>query len=77
MKQHNDDFGWTLGHCALGFGRLYHVPLCGASTVRDAVAYAADSAMWSVPYFVPVANSIALPVATGSIVRNVPSRRSA
>jgi ABC-type transporter lipoprotein component MlaA len=33
--------------------RLYHVPFFGASTVRGTVAYAADSAMWPVPYFVP------------------------
>lgn len=53
LKQHNDDFGLTLGHYGIPAGYYVVWPLLGPSTVRDSVGYMADSAMWPLPYFVP------------------------
>jgi phospholipid-binding lipoprotein MlaA len=53
LKQHNDDMGLTLGHYGIPEGYYIVWPLLGPSTVRDTIGYAADSAMWPLPYFVP------------------------
>ncbi len=74
LKQHNDDFGLTLGHYGVGSGAYIVWPFLGPSTVRDTVGYAADSAMWPLPYFVPW--YVSLPTGAGKAVIEVVNYRS-
>ncbi len=53
LKAHPNDFGLTLGHYGAPSGAYIVWPFLGPSTVRDTVGYAADGAMWPLPYFVP------------------------
>jgi phospholipid-binding lipoprotein MlaA len=53
LKEHSNDFGLTLGHYGAPQGAYIVWPFLGPSTVRDTIGYAADGAMWPLPYFVP------------------------
>ena len=53
LKQHPNDFGLTLGYYGAPTGAYIVWPFIGPSTVRDTIGYAADGAMWPLPYFVP------------------------
>ena len=53
LKQHPNDFGLTLGYYGAPQGAYIVWPFLGPSTVRDTIGYAADGAMWPLPYFVP------------------------
>jgi phospholipid-binding lipoprotein MlaA len=53
LKEHPNDFGLTLGHYGVGTGPYIVWPFLGPSDVRDTIGYAADNAMWPLPYFVP------------------------
>ncbi len=74
LKQHNDDFGMTLGHYGVGSGAYIVWPFIGPSTVRDTVGLAADSAMWPLPYFVPW--YISLPTDAGKVAVEAVNYRS-
>ncbi|MGH7932706.1 MAG: MlaA family lipoprotein [Candidatus Binataceae bacterium] len=74
LKQHNDDFGLTLGHYGVPSGAYVVWPFLGPLTLRDTVGYAADSAMWPLPYFVPW--YISIPAGTGKTVIPVVNYRS-
>jgi phospholipid-binding lipoprotein MlaA len=53
LKQNDNDMGLTLGYYGVGSGPYLVLPFIGPLTIRDGVGYAADSAMWPLPYFVP------------------------
>ena len=53
LKESRNDMGLTLGHYGIGQGPYLVLPVLGPGTIRDDVGYAADSAMWPLPYFVP------------------------
>jgi phospholipid-binding lipoprotein MlaA len=53
LKEHPNDFGLTLGYYGAPTGAYVVWPFLGPSTVRDTIGYAADGAMWPLPYFVP------------------------
>jgi phospholipid-binding lipoprotein MlaA len=53
IKEHPNDFGLTLGYYGAPSGWYLVLPFLGPSTVRDTIGYAADGAMWPLPYFVP------------------------
>ena len=53
IKEHNGDFGLTLGHYGVPAGYYVVWPFLGPSTIRDTVGIAADGSMWPLPYFVP------------------------
>jgi phospholipid-binding lipoprotein MlaA len=53
LKEHSNDFGLTLGHYGSPPGAYVVWPFLGPSNVRDTIGYAADGAMWPLPYFVP------------------------
>ena len=53
LKQNNNDMGLTLGHWGVGNGPYLVLPFLGPMTARDGVGFAADGAMWPLPYFVP------------------------
>jgi phospholipid-binding lipoprotein MlaA len=74
LKQHNDDMGLTLGHYGVGSGAYIVWPFLGPSTVRDTVGFAADSAMWPLPYFVPW--YVSLPTGAGKAVVEAVNYRS-
>jgi phospholipid-binding lipoprotein MlaA len=74
MKQNNDDFGLTLGHYGVPPGAYIVWPFIGPSTVRDTVGFAADSAMWPLPYFVPW--YVSLPTGAGKAVVEAVNYRS-
>jgi len=74
LKQHNDDFGLTLGHYGVGSGAYIVWPFFGPSTVRDTVGLVADNAMWPLPYFVPW--YVWLPTDSGKAVLEAVNYRS-
>ncbi len=74
LKQHNDDFGLTLGHYGVGQGAYIVWPFLGPSTIRDTVGYATDSAMWPLPYFVPW--YVSIPTGAGKAVIEAVNYRS-
>jgi phospholipid-binding lipoprotein MlaA len=49
-----EDFGLTMGHWGVPKGPYLVLPIFGASTARDTVGLAADSAMSVYSYFVPI-----------------------
>lgn len=53
IKQDNNDMGLTLGLYGIAPGPYLVLPFLGPLTIRDTVGYAADGAMWPLPYFVP------------------------
>lgn len=58
MKQHNDDFGLTLGHYGIYSGPYVMLPFFGPSTVRDTVGLVVDGMMnpmaWMLPWYVTI-----------------------
>ena len=58
MKQHNDDFGLTLGHYGIYSGPYVMLPFLGPSTARDTVGLVVDGLMnpmsWLLPWYVTV-----------------------
>ena len=74
IKQHDDDFGLTLGHYGIPQGYYIVWPVLGPKTVRDTFGYAADSAMWPLPYFVPW--YVWLPTDGGKITLEIVNYRS-
>ena len=53
LKQHDNDFGLTLGYYEVPRGWYVVWPVLGPSTVRDTIGMAVDGAMSPWPYFVP------------------------
>ena len=74
LKQHDNDFGLTLGYYGVPSGAYVVWPFIGPSTVRDTVGIAADGAMWPLPYFVPW--YVSLPAGTGKRVMEAVNFRS-
>jgi phospholipid-binding lipoprotein MlaA len=74
LKEHQNDFGLTLGHYGVPAGAYVVWPVLGPSTVRDTVGYAADGAMWPLPYFVPW--YVSLPTGAGKRVMEAVNYRS-
>jgi phospholipid-binding lipoprotein MlaA len=74
MKQHNDDFGLTMGHYGLNSGPYVMLPFFGPSTVRDTVGMVVDGCMnpmaWLLPWYVTV------PADAGSEAINAVNYRS-
>ena len=74
MKQHNDDFGLTLGHYGIYSGPYVMLPFLGPSTVRDTVGLVVDGCMnpmsWLLPWYVTV------PADAGSAAINAVNYRS-
>lgn len=52
LKQHNEDFGQTLGYWGVPPGPYLVLPLLGPSNPRDTVGLAADSFSTVYPYFI-------------------------
>lgn len=56
LRQHNNDFGLTMGHYGIYSGPYVMLPFFGPSTVRDTVGLAVDGAMnpmgWLLPWWV-------------------------
>ncbi|HKV55507.1 MAG TPA: VacJ family lipoprotein [Candidatus Binataceae bacterium] len=74
LKEHPDDFGLTLGYYGVPQGAYIVWPFIGPSTVRDTVGYAADGAMWPLPYFVPW--YVWLPTDSGKMIIEAVNYRS-
>jgi phospholipid-binding lipoprotein MlaA len=74
LKQNRNDMGLTLGHYGVGNGAYLVLPFLGPLTVRDTVGFAADSAMWPLPYFVPW--YISIPADAGKGVMEAVNYRS-
>jgi phospholipid-binding lipoprotein MlaA len=74
LKQHNNDFGLTLGYYGVPQGAYLVLPFLGPGTIRDTVGYAADGAMWPLPYFVPW--YVYLPAEAGQTIVEVVNYRS-
>jgi len=53
IKEHDNDFGLTLGYYGVPRGWYVVWPFLGPSTIRDTVGMAADGAMAPWPYFAP------------------------
>lgn len=74
MKQHNDDFGLTLGHYGIYSGPYVMLPFFGPSTVRDTVGMVVDGCMnpmsWLLPWYVTI------PADAGSEAINAVNYRS-
>jgi phospholipid-binding lipoprotein MlaA len=74
MKQHNDDFGLTLGHYGIYSGPYVMLPFLGPSTARDTVGLVVDGLMnpmsWLLPWYVTV------PADVGSAAINAVNYRS-
>ena len=74
MKQHNDDFGLTLGHYGIYSGAYVMLPFFGPSTVRDTVGMVVDGCMnpmsWLLPWYVTI------PADVGSQAINAVNYRS-
>ena len=74
MKQHNDDFGLTLGHYGIYSGPYIMLPFLGPSTARDTVGLVVDGLMnpmsWLLPWYVTV------PADVGSAAINAVNYRS-
>jgi phospholipid-binding lipoprotein MlaA len=74
LKEAPNDMGLTLGHYGIAQGPYLVLPFIGPGTIRDTVGYAADSAMWPLPYFVPW--YISLPAGAGKQVISAVNYRS-
>jgi phospholipid-binding lipoprotein MlaA len=74
LKEHPNDFGLTLGYYGAPTGAYIVWPFLGPSTVRDTIGYAADGAMWPLPYFVPW--YISIPAGAGKTAITVINYRS-
>jgi phospholipid-binding lipoprotein MlaA len=74
LKQHDNDFGLTLGHYGVPTGAYLVLPFLGPTTVRDGIGRGADGAMWPLPYFVPW--YVSLPTAAGMVVMQAVNYRS-
>jgi phospholipid-binding lipoprotein MlaA len=74
LKEHTNDFGLTLGSYGAPPGAYIVWPFIGPSTVRDTIGYAADGAMWPLPYFVPW--YVSLPTGAGKNVIEAVNYRS-
>jgi phospholipid-binding lipoprotein MlaA len=74
MKQHNDDFGLTMGHYGIYSGPYVMLPFFGPSTVRDTVGLVVDGCMnpmaWLLPWYVTI------PADAGSEAINAVNYRS-
>jgi phospholipid-binding lipoprotein MlaA len=74
MKQHNDDFGLTLGHYGIYSGPYVMLPFLGPSTARDTVGLVVDGLMnpmsWLLPWYVTI------PADVGSEASNAVNYRS-
>ena len=54
LKEHNNDFGLTLGRYGVGEGPYLMLPFFGPSDIRDTVGLAADGAMNPMSYLLPL-----------------------
>jgi phospholipid-binding lipoprotein MlaA len=53
LKEHDNDFGLTLGHYGVHMGPYLVLPFYGPSSIRDTVGRAADGAMNPMSYTLP------------------------
>ena len=67
LKQNRNDLGLTFGHYGIAPGPYLVLPVLGPTTIRDAVGWAGDNAMWPLPYFVPWYVSIPTDAGKGAI----------
>jgi phospholipid-binding lipoprotein MlaA len=74
LKEHDEDFGLTLGHYGVGMGPYLVLPFYGPSSIRDAVGRAADGAMNPMSY--TLAWYISFPAQAGASVASAVNYRS-
>ncbi|HEY2662706.1 MAG TPA: VacJ family lipoprotein [Candidatus Binataceae bacterium] len=74
LKQHNNDFGLTLGRYGVGEGAYLVLPFFGPSNVRDSVGLAADGAMNPMSYLLPL--YISMPSRAGAAAADAVNYRS-
>jgi phospholipid-binding lipoprotein MlaA len=74
LKEHDEDFGLTLGHYGVDMGPYLVLPLYGPSSVRDAFGRAVDGSMNPMSYTLPW--YISLPSQAGATVAAVVNYRS-
>jgi phospholipid-binding lipoprotein MlaA len=74
LKEHDEDFGLTLGHYGVGMGPYLVLPFYGPSSIRDTVGRAADGAMNPMSYTLPW--YISLPATAGASVASAVNYRS-
>src|SRR5271170_5833235 len=73
-KEHDQDFGLTLGHYGVSMGPYLVLPLYGPSSVRDALGRAVDGSMNPMSY--TLAWYITLPVEAGATALSAINYRS-
>ena len=74
LKEHDEDFGLTLGHYGVGMGPYLVLPFYGPSSIRDTVGRAADGAMNPMSYTLPW--YITLPSEAGASLASAINYRS-
>lgn len=73
-KQHDQDFGLTLGHYGVSMGPYLVLPFYGPSSIRDALGRAVDGSMNPMSY--TLAWYISLPVQAGATALSAVNYRS-
>lgn len=74
LKEHDNDFGLTLGHYSVHMGPYIVLPLYGPSSIRDTVGRIADGAMNPMSY--TLAWYITLPAEAGATALSAINYRS-
>jgi phospholipid-binding lipoprotein MlaA len=74
LKEHDEDFGLTMGHYGVPMGPYLVIPFLGPSSIRDAVGRAADGAMNPMSYTLPW--YISFPAQAGAQVASAVNYRS-
>jgi phospholipid-binding lipoprotein MlaA len=74
LKEHDEDFGLTLGHYGVHMGPYLVLPFYGPSSVRDAVGRAVDGSMNPMSYTLPW--YISFPAQAGASVASAVNYRS-
>ena len=74
LKEHDNDFGLTLGHYGVHMGPYIVLPLYGPSSIRDTVGRIADGAMNPMSY--TLAWYITLPAEAGATALSAINYRS-
>ncbi len=74
LKEHDEDFGLTLGHYGVPMGPYLMLPFFGPSSIRDAIGRAADGAMNPMSYTLPW--YVSFPAQAGASVASAVNYRS-
>ncbi len=74
LKEHDEDFGLTLGHYGVAMGPYLVLPFYGPSSIRDTVGRVADGAMNPMSYTLPW--YVSFPAQAGATVASAVNYRS-